>query len=150
MTLIRMNPLRDIEDLFDRFSRSLGPSTAARSEGGQEQMTLADWAPRVDISETEGEYQLKVELPEVRKEDVTVTVHEGVLTIQGERSLEREESNRRYHRVERAYGRFARSFTLPEKVNEKSIRAEHKDGMLYVNVAKSEEGKPKSIEIKVA
>ena len=150
MTLIRLNPFREMEDLFDRFSRSLARSTPERGDGGQEQMTLADWAPRVDISESDSEYQLKVELPEVRKEDVNVTVHQGVLTIEGDRSFEREESNRRYHRVERAYGRFARSFTLPESVDEKGIRAEHKDGMLYVHVAKSEDVKPKSIEIKAA
>ncbi len=113
-------------------------------------MTIADWTPTVDISETDDEYLIKVELPEVRKEDVKVTVHEGVLMLQGERKLEREEQNKKYHRVERAYGSFARSFTLPENVDDNSVKARHKDGMLYLHLAKTEEAKPKSIEVKVA
>lgn len=150
MTLTRWNPFRDMEDVFDRFNRSYSRMPAPRREGSNEIMTIADWAPTVDISETDTEFLIKVELPEVRKEDVKVSVHEGVLTIQGERKMEREESKKKYHRVERAYGRFARSFMLPENVDEESISASHKDGMLNVRLGKVEEAKPKSIEIKVA
>lgn len=150
MTLTRWNPLRDMEEIFDRFNRSYGRLPALRSEGSQELMTIADWAPTVDVSETDDEYLIKVELPEVRKEDVKVTIHDGVLTLQGERKLEREEKNKKYHRVERAYGSFARSFTLPENVDDNSVKARHKDGMLYLHLGKTEEAKPKSIEVKVA
>lgn len=150
MTLTRWNPFRDMEDLMDRFNRGWGRLPAsAKGEGGQEIMTLADWTPTVDISESETEYLIKVELPEVRKEDVKVAVNQGVLTIQGERKMEREEKSKKYHRVERAYGSFARSFTLPDIVDEDSIKARHKDGMLYLHLAKSERARPRAIEVKI-
>ena len=149
MTLTRWNPLREMDEIFDRFNRSFGRHPA-RGEGSQELMTVADWAPTVDISETEDEYLIKVELPGVPKEDVKVTIHDGVLTLQGERKLEREEKNKKFHRVERAYGSFARSFTLPDNVDGNKVTAEHKDGLLYLHLNKVEEAKPKSIEVKVA
>lgn len=150
MTLTRWNPIREMDELMDRFGRGWSrPAAPQKSEGGQEVMTLADWAPRVDISESDEEYVIKVELPEVRREDVKVAVNQGVLTIQGERNMEREEKNKKYHRVERAYGSFARSFTLPENVEEDSIRARHKDGMLYLHLAKSERAKPRAVEIEI-
>ncbi len=149
MTLSTWNPFREMEEILDRFGHSRRRFPMPKSEGGQEIMTLADWTPTVDISESEHEYLIKVELPEVRKEDVKVAVNQGVLTIQGERKLEREEKNKKYHRVERAYGSFARSFTLPEEVEGDSIKARHKDGMLYLHLAKSEAAKPKAVEIKI-
>ena len=150
MTLTRWNPFRDMEEIFDRFNRSSGRLPAPRSEGSQELMTIADWAPSVDVSETDNEYLIKVELPGIRKEDVKVTIHDGVLTLQGERKLEHKEEHKKYHRVERAYGSFARSFTLPENVDGNSVKATNKDGMLYLHLGKTEETKPKSIEVKVA
>jgi HSP20 family protein len=139
-----------MEEIMDRFGRGWGRLPALpKSEGGQEIMTLADWTPRVDIEESETEYVIKAELPEVRKEDVKVAVNQGVLTIQGERKMEREERNKKYHRVERAYGSFARSFTLPDDVQEDNIKARHKEGMLYLHLAKSESAKPKAVEIKI-
>ena len=143
MTLTRWNPFREMEEIFDRFSRS---------SGQQEKLTIADWAPTVDISETGNEYLIKVELPEVRKEDVKVSVDQGVLTIQGERKLESEGSDdkKKYHRVERAYGSFARSFTLPDNVDTSAIDAKQQDGVLHVRLGKAEEAKPKQIEVKVA
>jgi HSP20 family protein len=113
-------------------------------------MTIHDWSPSVDVSETDKEYLIKVELPGVDKQDVKVSIHEGVLTIQGERKLESEEKNKKYHRVEREYGRFARSFVLPENVDETSVGASHKDGLLNVTLGKVEQAKPKAIEVKVA
>lgn len=149
-SLTRWSPFREMEEFFDRFSRPFGVGhPARRGEGSQEIMTIADWCPTVDIAETENEYVIKVELPEVRKEDVKVSINQGVLTIQGERKMEREEKNKRYHRVERAYGSFARSFTIPENVDEGSIRANHKDGMLYLHLGKTEEAKPKAVEVKI-
>ena len=88
-------------------------------------------------------------MPEVRKDDVKVTVQDDVLTITGERTLEKEEKGRKYHRVERAYGRFARSFTLPEDADGNKVAAEFKDGVLKVHLPKSERAKPKSIEVKI-
>jgi HSP20 family protein len=148
-TLTRWNPFREMEEMLDRFGRPVPRRSLMQREGGQETMTIADWAPAVDIAETDIEYQIKVELPEVRKEDVKVAVNLGVLTIQGERKAELEEKNRKYHRIERSYGTFVRSFTLPEGVNEDDVRARFKDGMLHVHVAKSEKAKPKSIEVKI-
>ncbi len=141
MTLTRWNPLREMDEVLDRFNRSFG---------NQEQMTVADWAPSVDISETDDEYLIKVELPGVPKEDVKVTVHDGVLTLQGERKLEREQEGNTFHRVERSYGSFARSFTLPENVDGGSVHAKHRDGLLYLHLGKLEATKPRSIEVKVA
>ena len=97
----------------------------------------------------EGEYQIKAEIPDVKKEDVKVTLEEGVLTIQGERKQEKEEKGKRYHRVERSYGRFVRSFTLPDVVDEEKVKAEFKDGILNLALPKSEKAKPKAIEVKV-
>ena len=150
MTLVRWNPLREMEDLFDRFHRSIDRRPALSGDGSQENMTLADWAPSVDISETDSEYRIQVELPGVDKKGVHVSIHEGVLAISGERKTEREEKTEKFHRVERAYGRFARSFVLPDNVDDNGVSAEYKDGVLDVRVKKSEQAKPRSIEVKVA
>jgi HSP20 family protein len=117
---------------------------------GKENLTVADWVPTVDISESDGEYLIKAELPEVKKEDVKVTVENGVLTLQGERRQEKEEKSKRFHRVERSYGSFVRSFSLPESVDESSVKADYKDGVLNLHLPKSEKVKPKAIDVKVA
>jgi HSP20 family protein len=93
---------------------------------------------------------IKAELPEVKKEDVKVSVDNGVLRIEGERRQEQEEKGKRFHRVERSYGSFLRTFTLPDNVDEAHVRADFKDGILCVRLQKSEKAKPKSIEVKVA
>jgi HSP20 family protein len=103
----------------------------------------------VDIVEHDTEYLIKAELPGVKKDDVKVTVQDDVLTITGERTFEKEEKGRKYHRVERAYGRFARSFTLPEDSDGNKVAAEFNDGVLKVHLPKSERAKPKSIEVKI-
>jgi HSP20 family protein len=113
-------------------------------------MTVADWAPTVDISEDDKEYLIKAEIPEVDKKDVKVMLQDGVLTIQGERKKETEEKDRRFHRVERSYGTFVRSFTLPEDAAEDSTRAEFKSGMLLVHLPKAQKAKPKAVEVQVA
>jgi HSP20 family protein len=126
----------------------LARPAAGRPSGGRETMTTADWAPAVDIAETADEYLIHVELPEVGKDAVTVTAHEGVLSIEGTRELE-QPKGLTYHRVERGHGTFARSFNLPENVEAESIRAEHRDGMLYLHLPKHKEPPPKSIKIEV-
>jgi HSP20 family protein len=117
---------------------------------GKETMIVADWVPAVDVSETDGEYQIKAEIPDVKKEDVKVTLEDGVLTIQGQRKQEKEDKGTKYHRVERAYGSFVRSFTLPDLVDEQKVNAEFKDGVLNLQLPKSEKSKPKAIEVTVS
>lgn len=149
MTLVRWDPFRELEEMSERLNRVFS-RPATRTTNGKENMTVADWTPSVDISETDGGYLIKAELPEVKKEDVKVTVENGVLTLQGERRQETEEKGRRYHRIERSYGSFVRSFALPESVDESGVKAEYKDGVLNLHIPKSERVKPKAIEVKVA
>lgn len=145
--LMRWDPFRELEDMSDRLNRMF--ARPAIQTNGKETMTVADWTPTVDISETDVEYQIKAEIPDVKKEDVKVTVEDGVLTIQGQRKQEKEEKGKRYHRVERSYGSFVRSFSLPDLVDEEKVNAEFKDGILNLHLPKSEKAKPKSIEVKV-
>ena len=145
MEIVRWDPWREIADKFDRYTRTVGQPQA----GSQEVIATGDWAPRVDIAETDEAFVIKAEIPEVNKEDVKVTVDNGVLTIRGERKQEKEEKGKRFHRVERYYGSFARSFTLPDNVDETKIMATFKDGMLNLQIQKTEKVKPKVIEVKV-
>ena len=112
-------------------------------------MAVAEWAPLVDISEDEREYQIKAELPEVKREDVKVTAEEGTLTITGERRFAKEEKGKKYHRVERSYGSFVRNFSLPDDASAGKVSADFKDGVLTVHLAKTEKAKPQQIEVKV-
>src|SRR5574337_194029 len=143
MTLVRWDPFRELEEVSDRLNRMFARPAAARTNG-KETLIVADWTPSVDISETEGEYQIKAEIPDVKKEDVKVTLEDGVLTIQGERKQEKEEKGKKYHRIERSYGRFVRSFTLPDTVDEGKVRAEYADGVLHLHLPKSEKAKQMS------
>jgi HSP20 family protein len=145
----RTNTFRELEEISDRFNRFFDRLPAGR-DNGREAMTVTDWMPTVDIAEDEKEYLIKAEIPEVDKKDVKVTVQDGVLTIQGDRKKEKEEKGKRFHRVERFYGTFMRSFALPENAAEDNIRAEFKDGMLLVHLPKMEKPKPKQVEVKVA
>ncbi len=149
MALVRWDPFRELEDVSDRLNRMFARPSVSRTSG-KENMIVADWTPAVDISETDGEYQIKAEIPDVKKEDVKVTVEDGVLTIQGERKQEKEEKGRRFHRIERSYGSFVRTFSLPDVIDEDKVKAEFKDGVLNLHLPKSEKAKPKAIEVKVA
>jgi HSP20 family protein len=115
----------------------------------EEALLPREWAPRVDITEAEKEFLIKAELPEVKKEEVKVTVENGVLSITGERKLEKEEKGKKYHRIERAYGRFERSFTLPEGTEPAKVTSEFKEGVLTVHLPKNPKATPKAIEVKV-
>ena len=145
MPLIRWDPWREIEDMFERYNKAVGWPRS----GGQEIMRTGDWSPRVDIAETEKEFVIKAEIPEVKKEDVKVTVDNGVLTVLGERKQEKEEKGKKFHRVERLYGSFSRSFTLPENVDGSKIKATFSDGMLSLQIPKMAEAKVKAIQVKV-
>ncbi len=146
--LMRWDPFRELEEMSDRLNRMV--ARPATKTDGKEALTVADWMPTVDISETAGEYVIQAELPEVKKDDVKVTLEEGVLTIQGQRRQEKDEKTTKYHRIERSYGTFVRSFSLPDQVNESGVKAEFKDGVLNLHIPKSEKAKPRAIEVKVA
>ena len=145
-TLTRWDPLREFDDLTERMNRLM----TRPAWGAEEALVTADWAPIVDIQESDKEYLVKAELPEVKKDDVKVNIKDGVLTLEGERQQEKEEKNKKFHRVERSYGKFVRSFTMPEDADDQKVQAEFKDGILNVHIGKSEAAKPKAIEVKVA
>lgn len=145
MQLTKWDPFREMEDNFDRFSKSLGWPRRGR----QERLVTGEWAPRVDITETEKEFSIKAEIPDVKKEDVKISVDNGVLTLTGERKQEKEEKGKKFHRVERFYGSFSRSFALPENTDESKIKASFKDGMLSLSIPKTKKSKPKGIEVKI-
>ena len=149
MALVRWDPFRELEEVSDRLNRMFARPVASGTNG-KETMIVADWTPSVDISETEGEYLRKAEIPDVKKEDVKVTVEDGVLTIQGQRKQEKEEKGTKYHRIERSYGSFVRTFSLPDVIETDRVKAEFKDGVLNLHLPKSERAKPKAIEVKVA
>jgi HSP20 family protein len=140
---------RELDEMQTRLASLLGRAPVRTPTGKEEALTVAEWAPLVDILEDDKQYLIKAELPEVTKDDVKVTVQDSVLTITGERTLEKEEKGKRYHRVERAYGRFGRSFTVPEDADGNGVVAEYRDGVLKVYLPKSEKAKPKSIEVKI-
>ena len=141
MSIVRFNPARELDDFFGRFG------DANRSVWG-ENIAASDWTPAVDIRETDADFQIDIELPAVAADDVNVTVKDGVLAVTGERKYEKETEGK-VHRVERRYGRFTRSFRLPENVDEGKVDAHAKDGVLYLRVPKREEVKPRAIEVKV-
>jgi HSP20 family protein len=148
--LKRWNQLRDLEAFQHGLDSLLGRSPARRPEGQEEPMAVTEWSPLVDISEDDTEYRIKAELPEVKKADVQVTAEEGTLTIMGERKFEKEEKTRKYHRVERAYGTFGRSFSLPEDASPAKVSAELKDGVLTVHLVKDAKAKPQQVEVTVS
>jgi HSP20 family protein len=147
MSLVRWDPFRELEEVSDRLNRLFGHAPIREAE---EALAVADWAPSVDIQETDKEYLVQAELPDVKKEDVKVSLEGGMLSLQGERKHEKEEKDTKFHRVERSYGHFLRRFAMPDDVDDKKIRAEFKDGVLNVHLPKSETAKPKAIDVKMA
>jgi len=149
MSIVRWDPFRELEDMNDRLNRMFGRSNLAAPSKSNDGFFSFDWTPSVDIAETVEAFEIKAELPDVKKEDVKVTVEDGELRISGERKQEKEEKGKRFHRVERSYGSFMRSFTLPENVDESKLTADYKDGLLNVRLPKTEKAKPKAIAVKV-
>jgi HSP20 family protein len=148
-TLAKWNPLQELDEFSNRLSSLIGrPTNQKRDEDNW--FTQAQWATLVDISEDDQEYLIKAELPGIEKDHVKVTMENGLLLIAGERTSENEEKNKKYHRVERSYGSFLRTFGLPDDADGTKIKADFKNGVLKVHVPKSENAKPKSIEIKVS
>ena len=146
MHVIKWEPFRDVDDVFDRF---FAETMRRLPRNGAQAQQVREWAPLADVSETEGEYLIKAELPEVRKEDVSITVQDGVLTLAGERKQEPREDQEKAHRIERHYGAFARRFALPENADEQGIRAESRDGVIVIHIPKQRvvEPQPRQIQI---
>jgi HSP20 family protein len=146
MRVIKWEPFRDVDDVFDRF---VAESLRRWPRQPAENRAAFDWAPAADVSETDGEYLIKADLPAVRKEDVSITVQDGVLTLSGERRQEKHTENEKVHRVERSYGSFARRFALPENADEQAISAESRDGVILIHIPKHkvEQPQPRQIEI---
>lgn len=153
MDLMRamMNPdtLRDLENMSQGINRLLARRSSRPGGGRDESMAVVEWIPVVDVMETDEEFQIRAELPGVEKKDVKLSVENGVLLIAGHREQEKEEKGKRYHKIERAYGSFARSFTMPDTVDDQKVAAEFKNGVLTVRLPKSEKARPKSIEVQI-
>ncbi|MBI2516178.1 MAG: Hsp20/alpha crystallin family protein [Opitutae bacterium] len=148
--ILRWNPLREMEEMENRMATLFGSSPLRiTSQDREENLVTTDWVPSVDITEDEKEYLIKADLPEMKKEDVHVTFEDGVLTITGERKVEKEEKNRKYHRIEREHGRFVRSFSLPENADATKIAAEFKEGVLVLRLPKNEKAHPRVLEVKI-
>ena len=141
MNITRFNPFRDLDEFFGR------PRLGQGSDIALQNMTRADWVPAVDVNESDEDFLITVEVPQVKKDDIKIEVQNGMLNIRGERKYENED--KKAHRIERFYGSFQRSFKLPENVEEDNIHAEHKDGMLYVNLPKTEKALPATHEITI-
>ena len=146
MNVIKFNPLREMETFSGRFNRlftgSFSPTVRLHEESG-----LQDWIPVVDIYDKDEKVFIKAELPGVDKKDIHVDIKDGTLTFSGERSNGNETEEGNFYRKERAYGKFQRSFTLPEGLNPEKIDADYKDGVLKIEISKPEQKKPKEIVV---
>ncbi len=150
MTLIRWEPFRELDDFVTRYSPFFGRRHAGRMACmAGETAAAKDWTPVANISETESEYLIKAELPEVSKEDVKVKVDEDVITISGERRHELDHQDEKVHRIESCYGSFTRSFRLPEDADVSAIQAESRNGVLKVRVPKKPAARARTIEVQV-
>lgn len=148
MAIVRWDPFQDLTSLQDRMNR-IFEQTLSRFRGDREGLIAGAWAPAVDIYETPDAVVLKAELPGLSANDIDIQVRDNVLTLKGERRLEKEVKEENYLRMERVYGSFQRAFALPAVIQADKIRAVFKDGVLEVNIPKAEEAKPKQIKVEV-
>ena len=144
MQLTRWNPFVELDEIQQRLNRLFVERTAKAGE-----TNFADFMPAVDIEETDTDFIVKADLPDVKKEDIKVNVQDGVLAIEGERTQQKEEQGRRFHKIEREYGRFVRRFALPTEIDAATVRAEFKDGVLSVVLPKAPAAQPKLIDVKI-
>jgi len=147
MAMVRFEPFRDLLTSQREYVRLLKEAFSPMS--GETEVSTRSWAPPVDIYETEDAIVLKAELPGIDPKDVEVRVEDNTLYLKGERNYEKEVNEQNYHRIERSYGSFARSFTLPNSISAEKVKAEYKDGLLTLTMPKREEAKPKTIKIDV-
>ena len=143
--LIRHDPYRSLDSMQERLNQIFGGGLARRDR--EEEMSLGAWMPPVDIEEDKEKIVLTAELPGMKENDIDIQMEGGVLTIRGERKFENEKEGKNYHRVERSYGQFVRSFTLPNNVDREHIQARFQDGLLHIELPKREEAKPRQIKI---
>ncbi len=149
--LITWNPLREMDEAQNRLNRFFLDGFPNRMGSGEiHNLAVADWSPEVDISEDDHGYLLKADLPEMKKDDVRVTVEDGILNVSGERKTEKEDQKRKFHRIERSFGTFRRSFTLPEDADSTKVTAEFRDGVLKVHLPTTARPRSKAIQVKVA
>jgi HSP20 family protein len=146
MAIIRWDPFRDLVSLRDRMNR-LFEDAVSTARSSEKDMFSSTWAPAVDIYEDESQLVLNAEVPGIAEKDIEVKIEDNTLSIQGERKLEKETKEENYHRIERSYGSFLRSFTLPNYVDVENIRAEHENGVLRVILPKKSELKPRKVRI---
>jgi HSP20 family protein len=145
MNLVRFDPIRELETLSSRLNRMF--NTPQTPEDG---MTFGEFMPAMDVEESDQEYLITADLPAIPRDNVKVGIIDGVLSIEGERQQEKEEKNRKFHRVERSFGKFVRRMAVPTDVDQAKVAAEVKDGLLKVHLPKSAVAKPKIVEIKIA
>ena len=145
MNVVKYDPFRDLRGLQDEMNRLF---SGTFSRGSQDEVLRGAWSPSVDIFENKNEIVLEAELPGMSAEDVNISIENNVLTLHGERKFEKKDEGDNFHRVERAYGSFTRSFTLPPTVSSENANAEFNNGVLRLTLAKREEAKPRRIEIK--
>jgi HSP20 family protein len=148
MAIVRWEPFRDLVTTQREFNRLFGETF--KGLFGDEELSTRTWAPPVDIFENENSLVLKADVPGVDPRDVEIKVENGMLYLHGERKFEKEVKEENYHRVERSYGSFARSFSLPSSIDAEKVTAEYKDGQLVLTMPKREEAKPKTIKISVS
>ena len=146
-TVTVWNPFRELDEVQNRLGGFFGGFP--RFGNGNGGLKSAQWSPEVDITEDEKEYLVKTDLPEMKKEDVKVTIENGILSISGERKSEKEEKGKRYHRIERSYGSFERTFAMPDDADASKMKAEFKNGVLRVHMPKNPAAQPKKIDVKV-
>jgi len=145
------NPLREIDEPQNRLYRFfLGGFPNRMGSGEIHSLTVADWSPEVDVSEDDHGYLLKADLPEMKKDDVRVTVEDGILSVSGERKCQKEDEKKKFHRIERSFGTFRRNFTLPEDADSTKVTAEFRDGVLKVHLPTTPIAKSKATQVKVA
>lgn len=145
--LMNFDPARELETLTQRLNQAFGFPAARPSH---DDALFADWAPAIDVEETDQEYLVKADLPDVKRDDVKVGIQDGILSLEGERKQEKDEKKKKFHRVERLYGKFVRRMSVPTDVDESKVGAEFRNGVLVVRMPKSAAARPKAIDVKVA
>ncbi len=149
MKLMRFDPFRELEEMSSRLNRVFGQPAMPRAES-EDVAFFTDWAPAIDVQETDTEFLVKADLPEVKKEDIKIGIERGVLTVEGERKQEKEEQNKKFHRIERSYGKFVRRLSLPTGVDDQHVTAEFREGVLNVHVPKAASAKTGAIGVPIA
>jgi len=145
MAIIRWDPFRDLVTLRERMNRLF--EDAFTSRGEEKDLVASSWSPSVDIYETENEIVLTAEVPGVDEKNIEIKLEDNTLSLNGERTFEKETKEENYHRIERAYGSFYRSFTLPRNIDQDNIKAESENGILRISMPKKPELKPKKVKI---